>query len=98
MTTNTNASQNSIVAHVDTSTRRNASHANCTHDKTKNARAKCRREMRMLNTSYDALRNDVTRVDVIDAHALIANARANNDENQLSFDDVNVDESNIIAS
>ena len=88
MTTNTNENTNVNNARVDVSTRRNASHANCTHEKSKNARAKCRREMRMLNTQYDALRRDVTRVDVIDANALIMNARANVDVDQMSFDDV----------
>lgn len=82
MTTNTNNTP------VDTSTRRNASHANCDHDSTKNARAKCRREMRMLQTQYDALRRDVARVDVIDAHALIVNARANVDVDQMTIDDI----------
>lgn len=70
-------------------TRTNASHANCAHENSKNARAKCRREMRAL-TNYDAMRVDVN-VKHIDANALIANARANVDENQLSFDDVNDD-------
>lgn len=87
MTTNTNDT-NTNDTRVDVSTRRNASHANCAHDKSKNARAKCRREMRLLQTQYDALRNDVTRVDVIDAHALIMNARANVDVDQLSIDDI----------
>lgn len=86
MTTNTNTRPNNI----DVSTRRNASHANCDHDNSKNARAKCRREMRLLNTRYDELRRDVTNVNVIDANALKMNARANNDENQLSIDDIDV--------
>lgn len=86
MTTNTNNTPETI--NVDMSTRRNASHANCEHDATKSARAKCRREMRVLNTSYDALRNDTTRVDVIDAHALLTNARANVDAAQMTIDDV----------
>jgi hypothetical protein len=62
----------------NTNTRRNASHANCAHESSKIARAKCRRELRAL-TSYDALRRDTTRVDVIDANALIVNARAQRD-------------------
>lgn len=76
MTTNTNTKN----------VRTNASHANCSHDATKSARAKCRREMR-ANTSYDAMRVDVN-VKHIDAYALIANARANNDVNQMTIDDV----------
>lgn len=87
MTTN-NESNAIVIAHVDVSTRRNASHANCAHANSKNDRAKCRREMRLLNTSYDALRNDVTRVDVIDANALKLNARANVDVDQLTIDDI----------
>lgn len=66
--------------------RTNASHANCDHASTKNARAKCRREMRAI-TNYDAMRVDVN-VKHIDACALIANARANNDVNQMTIDDV----------
>ncbi|AZS06634.1 hypothetical protein SEA_JACOREN57_73 [Mycobacterium phage JacoRen57] len=88
MTTNTNNNTNVNNARVDVSTRRNASHANCDHDNTKNARAKCRREMRMLNTRYDELRRDVNRVDVIDAHALKMNARANVDDDQMTIDDI----------
>ena len=51
---------------------------------------------------YDAMRNDTTRVDRIDAHALKTNARANvaiNDDdthvdvNQLTFDDVDTNAS-----
>jgi hypothetical protein len=87
MTTNTNATQTN-VARVDVSTRRNASHANCDHDNSKNARAKCRREMRLLNTSYDALRRDVMNTNVIDAHALKMNARANVDVDQMTIDDI----------
>jgi hypothetical protein len=88
MTTNNEIATSNNNARVDVSTRRNASHANCAHDKSKNARAKCRREMRLLNTQYDALRNDVTRVDVIDAHALLINARANVDHDQMTIDDI----------
>ena len=71
---------------TNTNTRTNASHANCAHESTKSARAKCRREMRAI-TSYDAMRVDVD-VKHIDAAALIANARANNDVNQMTIDDV----------
>jgi hypothetical protein len=75
-TNNTPAPVPSINAPApDVSTRRNASHANCDHDNTKAARAKCRREMRLLATPYDALRNDVTRTDIIDAAALLNAAR-----------------------
>ena len=84
-----------------TNARMNFSHANCTHESTKNARAKCRREMRAL-FDYDAMRNE-QRETRYDAHALIVNARANvaiNDDdthvdvNQLTIDDVlNVDAS-----
>lgn len=78
MTTNTNANANA--------SKLNFSHANCTHEKTKNARAKCRREMRAL-FDYDAMRNDVTRVDRIDANDMKLRARANVDESQLTIDD-----------
>lgn len=81
---------NNANANVERSTRRNASHANCDHDNSKNARAKCRREMRLLNTNYDALRNDVNATNVIDANALKLNARANNDENQMTIDEIEI--------
>ena len=80
--------------------RMNFSHANCTHEKTKNARAKCRREMRAL-FDYDTMRNE-QRETRYDAHALIVNARANVaidddthvDDAQITIDDVlNVDAS-----
>lgn len=73
----------------------NFSHANCTHDATKNARAKCRREMRAL-FAYDAMRNE-QRETRYDAHALIVNARANVainddathvDDAQMTIDDI----------
>lgn len=61
------------------STRRvNASHANCDHDATKSARAKCRRTMR-LGVEYDALRVDPS-TRHIDAAALIANVVATDSE------------------
>ena len=75
--------------------RMNFSHANCTHDTTKNARAKCRREMRAL-FAYDEMRTHA-RETQYDAHALIVASRANvaiNDDDthvddaQLTIDDV----------
>ena len=84
MTTNTNATQ-----------KFNMSHANCTHESTKNARAKCRREMRAL-FDYDNMCTHV-RETQYDAHALIVNARANVainddathvDDAQMTIDDV----------
>ena len=84
MTTNTNASQ-----------KFNFSHANCTHESTKNARAKCRRTMRAL-FDYDDMRTHA-RETQYDAHALIVASRANIainddathvDDAQLTIDDV----------
>ena len=79
----------------------NFSHANCTHESTKNARAKCRREMRAL-FAYDEMRTHA-RETQYDAHALIVASRANvaiNDDDthvddaQMTIDDVlNVDAS-----
>lgn len=86
MTTNTN--NNAIANNVERVTRRNASHANCDHDATKNARAKCRREMRLMSNAYDVARNDTTRVDVIDMHAMKLNARVNVDVDQMTIDDI----------
>ena len=95
MTTNTN--NNNVPAN---NARMNFSHANCTHDNTKNARAKCRRDMRAL-FAYDDMRTHA-RETQYDAHALITNARANvaiNDDdthvdvNQLTFDDVDANAS-----
>lgn len=85
MTTNTNNTNNVNVERV---TRRNASHANCDHDNTKSSRAKCRREMRLMSNAYDVARNDTTRVDVIDMHAMKLNARANVDDAQMTIDDI----------
>lgn len=85
MTTNTN---NAIANNVERVARRNASHANCDHENSKSARAKCRREMRLMSNAYDVARNDNTRVDVIDMHTMKLNARANVDDAQLSIDDI----------
>ena len=73
----------------------NFSHANCTHESTKNARAKCRRDMRAL-FDYDAMRTHA-RETQYDANALIVASRANvaiNDDEthvddaQMSIDDM----------
>lgn len=92
MTTNTNDTIITTNANANANaTRRNASHANCDHDATKNARAKCRRTMRALNTSYDALRVDPA-VTIIDANALIENAATITIDEHDSMLDVDDDE------
>ena len=70
--------------------RMNFSHANCTHESTKNARAKCRRDMRAL-FDYDNMRTHV-RETQYDAHALIVNARANV---AINDDDMHVDDAQM---
>jgi hypothetical protein len=81
------------MTNIERATKINASHANCAHENSKNARAKCRRAMRAM-TNYDAMRVDVN-VTQIDACALIANARANVDENQMTIDEIDANEIRI---